>query len=188
MFLDYDIILGLMEDLMAFAEELKLFFKDFGYYVSKKLHFSFLKFEANKNVFVSSLYKQRGKLSRKLIHTGMAGLAGVGMMIAPVIAQEFPGRSVNPWEVDANPTVLSATTEGGVETLFSDKVRDKIKEYVVENGDTVASIAKKFGVDENTIRWQNSLTNDKIRWVRPWEYCLLLELLTRFKRVTLSIQ
>lgn len=115
-------------------------------------------------MFVSSLYKQRGKSARKLIHTGMATLAGVGMIIAPVIAQEFPGRSVNPWDIESNPTVLSATTEStGIETLVSEKVRDGVKQYVIEEGDTVASVAKKFGVDTDTIKWQNNLTGDKIK-------------------------
>jgi len=153
-----------MDDFVKLGDELKVFLSELGIYLTKKLHFSFLVFTENKNVFVSSLYKQRGKLSRKLIHTGMAGLAGVGMMIAPVIAQEFPGRTVNPWEVEGSPAVLSATTESeGIETLISEKVRDGVKEYKVEEGDTVASIAQKFGIDEDTIRWQNDLTKDRIK-------------------------
>lgn len=153
-----------MEEMIVFTDELKQFFKELGSFIGKKLHFSVLIFEAKKGLFVTSLYKQRGKLSRKLMHTGMAGLAGVGMMIAPVIAQEFPGRSVNPWEIESNSSVLSATTESdGIETIVSEKVRDKVKIYKVEEGDTVASIAKKFGVDEDTIRWQNNLVKDKIK-------------------------
>ena len=153
-----------MEEILVFTEELKQFFIDLGYYVTKKLHFSFTRFEEGKGAFISKLYKQRGKSARKLVHTGMATLAGVGMIIAPVIAQEFPGRSVNPWEIQSNPTVLSATTEStGIETLVSEKVRDGVKQYVIEEGDTVASIAKKFGVDTDTIKWQNNLTGDKIK-------------------------
>lgn len=153
-----------MEELLTLLDDLKLFFAEFFDYLSKKLHFSVSLLSENKSVFVSSLYKQRGKFSRKLIHTGMAGLAGVGMIIAPVIAQEFPGRTVNPWEIDSSPAVLSATTESdGIETLVSEKVRDGIKNYVVESGDTVASIAKKFSIDENTIRWHNNIVGDKIK-------------------------
>lgn len=153
-----------MEEILVFTEEFKQFLKDLGFYITKKLHFSFTRFEEGKGSFVSSLYKQRGKSARKLIHTGMATLAGVGMIIAPVIAQEFPGRSVNPWDIESNPEVLSATSEsGGIETLVSEKVRDSIKEYIVEEGDTVASISKKFGVDGDTIKWQNNLTGDKIK-------------------------
>lgn len=153
-----------MEEILAFGEEFKQFLTELGYYLTKKLHFSFLRFEESKSSFVTSLYKQRGKYAKTLVHSGMATLAGVGMMIAPVIAQEFPGRSVNPWNIESNPEVLSATTESdGIETLVSEKVRDSVKEYKVEDGDTVASIAKKFGIDTDTLKWQNNLSGDKIK-------------------------
>lgn len=153
-----------MEEILSFFEEIKTFFGEFLTYLSEKLHFSFIKFEKGKGVFVTALYKQRGKLARRLMHTGMATLAGVGMIIAPVIAQEFPGRSVNPWNIDATSSVLSATSESGeLDTLISEKVRDKIVQYIVSEGDTVASVSDKFGVSEETIRWQNSITGDKIK-------------------------
>jgi len=151
-----------MEDplgqILNFLAELKVFFSELGSFLTKKLHFSFLKLEEGKGVFVTALYKQRGKLARRLIHSGMAGLAAVGMIIAPVIAQEFPGRSVNPWEIPSGTTILSATSEGSdTSTLVSDKVRDKMIEYTVQQGDTVSSIADKFDVSIDTIRWQNNL-------------------------------
>lgn len=153
-----------MEEILVLADEFKQFLTDFGYYLTKKFHFSFLRFEEGKGAFVTSLYKQRGKYAKTLIHSGMATLAGVGMMIAPVIAQEFPGRTVNPWDIESNPQVLSATSElGNTETLVSEKVRDSVKQYKIEEGDTVASISKKFGVDADTVRWQNNLSNDKIK-------------------------
>lgn len=127
-------------------------------YIIKNFHLSFLKFEEGKGVVVTALYKQRGKMARQLMHTGMAGLAAAGMMIAPVIAKEFPGRSVDPWQVNSSSAVLSASTENtNVDTQISDKVRDKVISYTVQEGDTVGTIATKFGVSEDTIRWQNNL-------------------------------
>ncbi len=152
------------EKFLDFLAEFKTFFGELGNYLVKNLHLSFLRFEKEKGVFVTALYRQRGKYARRLVHTGMAGLAALGIMIAPVIAQEFPGKSVNPWEISSSPAVLSAATDNPeTVTLVSDKVRDKIIQYIVQPGDTVSSIAQKFGVDEDTIRWQNSLTKDKIR-------------------------
>jgi LysM repeat protein len=147
------------EKIIAFFNELKFFFTELGNYLIKNFHLSYLTFEEQKGVFVTALYRQRGKMARRLIHTGMAALAGVGMMIAPIIAQEFPGRSVNPWEINSPSAVLSAYDEGGPETstLVSDKIRDKAIEYIVQPGDTVSSIADKFGISQDTIRWQNNL-------------------------------
>ena len=38
------------------------------------------------------------------------------------------------------------------------KKRDKIIDYVVQGGDTISTIAAKFGVTTNTILWENSLS------------------------------
>jgi murein DD-endopeptidase MepM/ murein hydrolase activator NlpD len=149
-----------MEDILIFFKEVKFFFDEFRDYLTKTLHLSFIHFEEGKGVFVTALYRQRGKLARRLIHSGMAGLAGLAMIIAPVIAQEFPGRSVNPWEIPSASAVLSVTSEDPeTTTLISDKVRDKIIQYTVQEGDTVSSIADKFGVSVDTIRWQNNLAS-----------------------------
>lgn len=153
----FQIFLDLWEDIKTFSLELTKF-------IFKSLHISFLMFEERKGVFVTALYRQRGKMARRLTHSGMAALTALGVMIAPVIAQEFPGRSVNPWEISAAPSVLSAATEDPqIDTLVSTKVRDSIINYEVQTGDTIKSIAQKFGVDENTLRWQNNLTGDKIK-------------------------
>lgn len=152
------------EKFLAFFAEVKLFFSELANYLIKNFHLSFLRFEEGKGVFVTALYRQRGKYARRLMHTGMATLAAVGIMIAPVIAQEFPGRSVNPWELPSTTSVLSASVEDPeTTTLVSDKVRDKTIEYTVQEGDTVASIAQKFGVSEDTVRWQNDISKDKIK-------------------------
>lgn len=43
------------------------------------------------------------------------------------------------------------------------KSRDDIQAYTVQDGDTVASIATKYGITSDTVRWTNSLTGDNIR-------------------------
>jgi len=150
----------LFGDYLGFIEEVKEFFLQLSDFILKNLHISFINFEKGKGAFVEALYKQRGKLARRFMHTGMAGLVALGMVIAPVVAQEFPGRSVNPWEVNSPSAVLSASTdEMEVDTLISDKMRDRIIDYKVQEGDTVSTIAEKFGVSTDTIRWQNDLAS-----------------------------
>ena len=151
-----------MEDnylqLLKFFSEIKLFLTELKKYLVKNLHVSFIKFESGKSTFAQALYRQRGKLARRFIHSGMAGITALGIMIAPILAKEFPGRSVNPWEIPSSTEVLSATTEDpNMMTTVSEKVRDQIIEYKVVQGDTVSTIAEKFGVSEDTIRWQNDL-------------------------------
>jgi murein DD-endopeptidase MepM/ murein hydrolase activator NlpD len=152
------------ETLIALWEDIRTFARELANFVLKSLHISFLRFEEKKGVFVTALYRERGKKSRQLTHYGMAGLTALGVVMAPIISQEFPGNRVNPWEISAAPTVLSASTDDpGIDTQISSKVRDSIINYEVQPGDTVASIAQKFGIEADTIRWQNSLTGDRIK-------------------------
>ncbi len=145
-------------------KEIKTFLFELINFLFKSLHISFLKIEEQKGLVVTALYRKRGKLSRTLSHSGMAAIAALGVMMAPLIAQEFPGKSINPWEISAAPSVLSASTDDpGIDTQISSKVRDSIIEYQVQSGDTVATIANKFGVSEDTVRWQNELSKDKIK-------------------------
>ncbi len=147
-----------LEQVLELWEEIKLFSRELSYFLFHRLRLSFFKFEAGKKVFAAALYKRRGKLASKFVHTGMAALAGIGVFIAPIVANEFPGRNIDPWSVSSAPSVLaSATEEDATETIVSDRIREKIIEYTVAAGDTISSIAQKFNVSEDTIRWQNKL-------------------------------
>lgn len=99
------------------------------------------------------------------MHFNMGALTAASIMLAPVVAQELPGAiqvNSDPWQ--AIPSVLSAHTENPqIATVSSDKLRDRITQYVVQEGDTVASIAQKFGVSEDTIRWQNDIKKDRLK-------------------------
>ena len=146
-----------------FGKSTKSFFKDvvefcseLTTYIIKKLHLSFIKFEGFKKIFVVVLYRQRGKYAKRFIHSGMAGLAALGILIAPVVADEFPKNQVNPWDIASPSSIVTASTDDTT-TLVSEKARDKIIEYEVQEGDNVASIAEKFGISTDTVLWQNNL-------------------------------
>jgi len=153
---------NIYENIFKFLSDIKLFTLELFTYMVKKFHLSFVRFESGKGVFVTALYRQRGKMARRLIHSGMVGLAAVGMMIAPIIAEEFPGRNVNPWDIPSPSSIVSqATINPYTTTLVSEKVRAESVEYTVVDGDTVSSIAEKFGVSSDTVRWQNDLAKKK---------------------------
>lgn len=156
-----------------FAEDIGQFSYELSGYMIKNLRLSFIKFETNKSAFVKTLYRQRGKHAKKFMHAGMAGLSAVGMVIAPVVANEFPGRNVDPWSEGTGGAVL-ATSVGEVATTtqHSEKMRDKIIEYEVQEGDTVSTIAEKFGVSEDTVLWENDLTANST--IKPGQSLMIL--------------
>ncbi len=57
---------------------------------------------------------------------------------------------------------LSADTKGSTDSKNSTPSADQISIYVVHKGDTLADIAKMFGVSKNTIVWANDLQGKSI--------------------------
>lgn len=147
----------IVSDFLLFCKELYLFCR-------KTLRVNFIRFDKLQNVFVGKLYRQRGRQSKRLIHIGMTSLAVVGIVIGPYVAKEFPGRSIDPWSISSPSEVLSASTDNlSVSTNISAN-REGIVDYTVADGDTITSIADKFGVSTDTILWQNDLSSaDEIK-------------------------
>jgi murein DD-endopeptidase MepM/ murein hydrolase activator NlpD len=139
--------------------DFKSYLRLIGRYTFKHSYKLFSKFEGLKDFIAVNLYRQRGRLARPFIHTGMMMLIALAIMLAPVLAQE-PVRSEEP-----EYKLFSPFEDDLTETTVSDKPRDRIIHYTIETGDTVASIAKKFDVSIDTIRWQNKL--DRIDQIKP---------------------
>lgn len=151
-------------DFYLWFNDLKTFARELFSFIVSTLSLQFFRFEAGKSIFVGSLYRQRGRQAKRLVHYGMGGLAAMGIMIAPHVAREFPGRSVDPWNVIAASAVLSASTEDpNTNTEIANDIRANIIDYTVSPGDTVSRVADKFGISADTIRWQNGITGDRIK-------------------------
>jgi murein DD-endopeptidase MepM/ murein hydrolase activator NlpD len=103
---------------------------------------------------VEGLVVKRGRYTRPFLHTGMTGLFLVGLLLAPVISQ-----AVSDEEEVSTGGVILGMRQNYMETTtaVSVKPRDGVVTYIVQPGDTVSSIAKKFDVSIDTIRWQNDL-------------------------------
>jgi len=148
---------------------LRLFvaFLDFFFSYLKKRILAFSHhFEKNKNRLVKFFLMKRGRYNRPFLHVTTMGVLGIGVLIAPFIAETYPVFAAQ------NSSALKVATpqaqqsiivgEDVFQTDVSEKPRDKIITYRVQGGDTVSTIAKKFGIDANTIRWANDLTSDNL--------------------------
>jgi len=137
------------------------FLKAWGDFLFTRSYRYFSRFEAGKSKFAEKLYQGRGKLVQPFVHSGMAGVVILGILITPVVASSFPGLTKDPWiEAPAPSAVLSSITEGEeMTTQISEKPRGEIIDYVVQPGDTVSGIAQKYDVSVDTIRWANDLTS-----------------------------
>lgn len=144
----------------SLGKDLKAFFLCLLIYFKNKILFFFHFLTEFKSWLTVGLYKQRGRLVRPFIHAGMAFLILGGITLGPVLITE---NLSNPWreETPSLSVLTSAMAESGTATLISQKPRAETLEYQVKPGDTVSTIAEKFGVSVDTIIWENNLKSVK---------------------------
>lgn len=147
-------------DNSSLKKDLKDFFLCLAFYSRNKILRFFQFLSEIKSWLTVGLYKQRGRLVRPFVHSGMAFLLLGGITLGPILIAE---NLSNPWKEESpSSTVLSAVlAESGTSTLVSQKPRAEAIEYEVRVGDTVSTIAEKFGVSVDTIIWENDLKSVK---------------------------
>lgn len=145
-------------------------FLTFFFLYSKKKVLAFsLFFEHNKNVLVRFFTIKRGRYNRPFLHLAAMAVLGIGVVFAPILADTFPvfsgsSEQGKTWKIN-----LASAQEQSIivgedvfQTNISQKPRDKIITYTVEKGDTLSTIAQKFGISTDTIRWANDLSGDTL--------------------------
>ena len=99
------------------------------------------------------MYRQRGRFSSGFIHVTMAVLAFLAITfsskVESLIAADDTKASDN--------LMLLSIRETSADTLISDLPKGETSEYRVQEGETVSSIADRFGVSVDTIVWDNNL-------------------------------
>lgn len=133
------------------------------YLIHKTLAFS-TQFEAVKDVIVSFLIAKRGKYSSSFLNSSLIILVAIAIVAGPIIAENNPFSFTQQYDQKNQSSVVSYNPyETALSTVISSKPRDKVENYAVKSGDTLASIGKKFGVSVDTIKWANNLKSDTIK-------------------------
>jgi len=148
------------------TKETKEFSEFLFYYGKKKLINFSVRFEKNKNTLVKFFLMKRGRYNRPFLHLTTMGVLGIGVLIAPFLAETYPifaDQTNNLSLASSSAEKQSALTgEEVFQTNISSKPRDKIIIYQVERGDTLGTVANKFNISANTIRWANNLNTDTL--------------------------
>lgn len=146
-----------------FASESRRFLTFLNIYIKDKILILADLFEERKNTLVKGVLMRRGKPTRIFLHISAMTILTVGVIVSPFIQDIHLFQD--------NDDILSAQGTGGPQVLASqdifntqasEKPRDKIITYKVTRGDTLSTIASKFGVSEDTIKWRNNLRTDSI--------------------------
>ena len=82
-------------------------------------------------------------------------------ILKPVVFDDTASKAVE--EDDASASDVMSVTSGSLRLSTEDidfPANDTISQYEVKKGDTIASVAKLFGVSRNTITWANDLKSN----------------------------
>lgn len=156
----------MQEILHEFQEDLRLWGKGWKFYIEKKLRRFGVVFERNKELIVDILMARRGSYQRPFLHFSLGILFMVGVVSAPILANSYPGTYVGNLEEITSPSATVTTLDDpasyGIQTIRSEKPRDQVITYPVASGDTLSTIAQKFGVSIDTIKWSNDIKKDSL--------------------------
>lgn len=108
-----------------------------------------------KKILARLMYRQRGRFSQSFVNVSMASLFFGAIVLSGKVEELMSGNR----NKDGGSGYLIMAQDGSqaAGTLISDSLKGEVTEYRVQEGDTVSSIAIKFGVSIDTIVWENSL-------------------------------
>jgi murein DD-endopeptidase MepM/ murein hydrolase activator NlpD len=145
--------------LPAFFTDLGEFFRFVHFYIRNRFYRWFSKFELFKDIVVDFLYQKRGKYVRPFLHFGTIGLLFLVITVGPVLFESREDET----QMQATQGILQATAFGtGFATQQAEEVKQfrggEIITHVVSEGETLSSIAERYGLDVTTILWENDMT------------------------------
>jgi len=149
----------------SFFGEVGEFFRQLKRYLTKHLYRVFFRFEKGKDVVAGVLYHKRGKYARPFLHSAMMALIFFGFTLGPKfvrnsIAGEVAARQET--AVVGGEVLGESLNNTGVVTLESNKPWNQVSEYTVREGDTLSSIAAKFDLSIDSVKW----ANEKVEWTK----------------------
>lgn len=142
---------------------------------------SFYHFESIKSIAVVVMYRQRGKYAQVFVNGALLLVMVLGVSVGPSLIVDNGQMQVALTDSGSRVVFAAGPAEGqqilGAQeaqveiqpfTQYSDKPRAEITEYTIEAGDTLSTVANKFGVSLDTIIWANpnKLKNEKSK-IKP---------------------
>jgi murein DD-endopeptidase MepM/ murein hydrolase activator NlpD len=118
------------------------------------------------------MYKQRGRFSQSFVSISLAILC-FGAIVFSGSLEDLIKRNENTENGGSGYLIMAADNgTGGANTLISSLPKGEITEYRVVEGDTISSIAQKFGVSIDTILWENNLKS--VEAIKPKQILKIL--------------
>lgn len=135
--------------------ELGLFLRAWFTFFQKRFLTIFERADQAKSWGASFLYRRRGKMVRPFSHFSVGLLVLLVIAVSPLISFKDEEESYSGQVLGVSKASYSslALDSAGSQPMGG------VVDYTVREGDTVSSIAQKFGVSLDTIRWANDLSS-----------------------------
>lgn len=150
---------------LLLIDEIHLWRQGWFHYGLRRLRRFGVWFETNKDIVVDILIARRGGYQRPFLHFSLSLLVLAGIVSAPILATAYP-LGVGGALADFTPPSAVVTSldfsEFGIQTQKSDKPRDQIITYKIQQDDTLSSVGQKFGVSVDSIKWANDIKRDTL--------------------------
>jgi len=126
-------------------------------YLRSRVYTPFSYIERGKDVVVGELYNDRGQRSRPMLHLGVITTAFLVVVVAPLVFDQSAER-----EAGLSSNVLAASNdEVSFYTMQAEEVKalrgGEVTFHTVSEGETLDSIAQRYGLKKQTIMWENNL-------------------------------
>jgi len=152
---------SIFEKLKLNLRLLREFFLALSNYFNRRLFSYFYRFENAKGFLVGGLTAKRGKYVKPFLHSSMTGLFLIGLAVAPLVRNALPEDQY--YQSGTGGAILGQSIDvqaAAMTTQISVKPRDNVISYIVQSGETLSTIAEKFNVTVDTLRWQNNLKSE----------------------------
>lgn len=154
-----------MKRLTRFLTDWRLFGRFVHAYLKYRGYRVFRRFEAGKDLLVDVLYKQRGRFARPVLHVAVVSLGFLVVTVGPLL---LATTQQQPEEAGVG-GVLGMGYETNFRTIQAEAVRQfrggEVITHLVAEGETISSIAQRYGLQPETVLWQNDLTERSV--LRP---------------------
>ncbi|PJC32764.1 hypothetical protein CO008_00105 [Candidatus Roizmanbacteria bacterium CG_4_8_14_3_um_filter_36_12] len=145
-------------------QDLRGFFSFLKEYLVSRLTTAGRSFEAIKDIIVAFLIVKRGKYSSSFLNSSFLVIVAAVLIGGPIIAENSPFINIPQETSSYQASIVSYNPyEGSLSTVVSVKPRSEIEDYLVKGGDSLETIAKRFDVSVDTIKWANNLKGDVIK-------------------------
>lgn len=135
--------------------DISLFATQLWEYLFKHAYRVFFRFETVKDLVTGALYTKRGKYTRPFLHAAMMTLIFFGLTFGPKLVAHSSAVDPATASDQVGEVLGSMQGETGILTLESDKPWNQVSEYTVKSGDTLSSVAGKFNLTTDSIKWAN---------------------------------